>query len=161
MHDGSAFAGLASIAFSREGTIAAPTAELRPLIADWRELSSYVRFERAGGNNAVGDHISSCRTAVVRRAGSDPTNNRLKAPARSVSAAICCTIGRTIWHSAGLPTAGAAPSVTSLLGLYAALIAALRLNLAGVVSRLSFTATKCPAPSAETVPNMRTVQLPE
>ena len=45
---------------------------------------------------------------------SDPTNNRLKKfCARSANAATCCTIGRTIWRSAGSLTAGGWQSAIS------------------------------------------------
>jgi hypothetical protein len=37
---------------------------------------------------------------------SDPTNNRMKNLSALVSAATCCTIGHTIWRSAGSLTGG-------------------------------------------------------
>ena len=46
---------------------------------------------------------------------SDPTNNRLKIAARSVNAATCCRIGRTIWRSAGSRIADARQSAISSL----------------------------------------------
>ena len=68
------------------------------------------------------------KTRVVLAAAhldSDPTNNRLK-NLRSVNAATCCTIGRTIWRSAGSLTADALAVGDLFLGPYPALIASLR-----------------------------------